>query len=164
MKFKFLILLAMTAVLPLVAAAQKDNFIGYRHKGVVFGAKVSNGAENLGGGLLGNENYGVSRYAKNKRQYLWLEKITGRGGDGVPNWIVKDVLEFKTVKKNQNFLFSYSSTCTQNGKENFNLIVLAELHPQKKVYKVAEAWRANLRREKFEKVSVAGIKCRYVAP
>ena len=89
-------------LLALDASAQKSkDFVGFKHTGVVYGEKLANGAKDLGGGLLSNENYGVSRFVKDEKEFLWLEKITGRDTSGVPNWIVKDVLDFDTLKKNQ---------------------------------------------------------------
>jgi hypothetical protein len=163
MKLKLLFLLAFL-ILPSALSAQKKEFIGYRHKGVVYGETLSNGAQDLGGGLLSDENYGVSRFSKGAKQMLWLEKITSRDKKGVPHWEVLDVLVIKNPKKNQEFLFSYSSTCTVNGEEDIDLIVLAELQPVKKTYKVLEAWRADLLKEKFEKLSTEEIKCEYVEP
>lgn len=144
--------------------AQKKEFVGYKHKGAVVGETLPNGVKDLGGGLLSNENYGVSRFSKGKKHYLWLEKITGRDTSGVPSWIVKDVLEFDTLKKHQEFLFSYSSTCTIGGSENLDTIVLAEFKPKKKTYKILKAWNANIKKEKFEKLSTKGIKCQYEIP
>lgn len=158
MKFKLLFLLTFLAFVS-AASAQKTDFIGYKHKGVVVGETLPNGAKDLGGGLLSDENYGVSRFSKGKKHFLWLEKITGRSREGVPDWIVRDVLEFDTLKKNQEFLFSYSSTCTTSGKESLDTIVLAELQPKTKKYKILKAWKANIRREKFEKISTRGIQC-----
>ena len=163
MKFKIFLILALAAM-PLFAAPQKREFVGYRHRGVLVGEKLPNGAKDLGGGLLSDDRYGVSRYIKGKRYMLWLEKITGRDGRGVPSWQVKDVLSFDPLKKNQEFLFSHSSTCTQNGRSNLDLIVKAELDPKTKKYKVLDVWRANVRREKFEKVSEKGIVCQYDIP
>ena len=94
---------------------------------------------------------------------LWLEKITERDARGIPSWEVRDVLSFDKLKKNQEFLFSYSSSCLQNGKEKLDLIV-AEFLPKTKTYKIIDAWRANLKREKFEKISKKGIKCAYIEP
>jgi hypothetical protein len=76
---------------------------------------------------------------------------------------VKDVLSFGSLKKNQEFLFSYSSACTQNGKVNLDLIVKTGLSSKKK-YKVLEAWKADIKKEKFEQISTKGIKCEYVEP
>jgi hypothetical protein len=95
---------------------------------------------------------------------LWLEKITARDAKGVPSWEVRDVLSFDKLKKNQEFLFSYSSSCLQNGKGNLDMIVMTELLPKNKTYKVLKAWKANIKREKFDKISIKGIKCEYVAP
>jgi hypothetical protein len=159
MKLKAFLLLTFL-VFALDTAAQKREFIGYKHKGVVVGEMLPNGAKDLGGGLLSDENYGVTRFLKGKKHYLWLEKIAGRDRDGVPNWIVKDVLEFDALKKNQEFLFSYSSTCTTNGKESPDTVVLAEINPKTKKYKVLKAWKANISKEKFESLSVKGIACK----
>jgi hypothetical protein len=161
MKFKLLFLLALM-ILPATLSAQKKEFVGYRHKGVLYGETLANGARDLGGGLLSGEDYGVSRFSKGKRQMLWLEKITSRDKKGVPSWEVLDVLVISNPKKNQEFLFSYASTCTEDGVEDLDLIVLAELQPARKAYKVLQAWRADLLKEKFEPVSAEAIKCEYV--
>lgn len=163
MKLKFLLVITLM-FFSLDAAAQKKDLIGYKHKGVVVGASLPNGAKDLGGGLLSDENYGVTRYAKGRKHYLWLEKITGRGADGVPNWIVKDVLEVKELQKNQEFFLSYSSNCTTGGKENLDTIVLAKLKPKTKKYKILKAWRADVKTEKFVKVSTKGIECQAEKP
>ena len=161
--FALLTLFALVS-LSIFAAASGREFIGYRHKGVVYGQTLPNGVKDLGGGLLSDENYGVTRFSKDKKYMLWLEKIVERNAKGEPSWEVKDVLTFPNLKKNQEFLFSYSSTCKQNGRENLDLIVLAELAPKTKTYKVLEAWRANVKRGKFEKTSLKGIICQYAAP
>lgn len=145
-------------------AAQKKEFVGYEHQGVVYGATLPNGAKDLGGGLLSDENYGVSRFSKGKKFMLWFERITERGADGVPSWEVKDVLTFSRPKKNREFLLSHSSDCLQNGKENLDLIVLGEFLAKTKTYKVINAWQANIDKEKFEKVSTIGIVCKFEEP
>ncbi len=158
MKLNFLLALTLISFSLNISAQTKD-FIGYKHKGVVYEETLPNGAKDLGGGLLSNDNYGVSRFAKGKKEYLWLEKIVSRDTKGVPSWIVKDVLEFDKLNKNQEFLFSYSSVCTIGGNENLDTIVLAELKPKTKKYKILKAWKANVKRERFEKSSVKGIQC-----
>lgn len=163
MKLRLFLFLTILALAVNVAAQQSD-FVGFRHKGVVVGETLPNGAKDLGGGLLSDENYGVSRFLKGKKHYLWLEKITERDEDGVPGWVVKDVLEFDTLRKNQEFLFSYSSICTTDGEENLDTIVLAEHQPKTKRYKILKAWKVNLDREKFEKISTRGIQCQAETP
>ncbi len=159
MKLKLLSVLTI-ALFALNISGQTKDFIGYKHKGVVYNETLPNGAKDLGGGLLSNENYGVSRFLKGRKEYLWLEKIMDRDTKGVPSWIVKDVLEFDKLNKNQEFLFSYSSQCTIGGNENLDTIILAEVQPKTKKYKVLKAWKANVKRERFEKSSVKGIQCR----
>lgn len=171
LKFKLSVLPAFSILLSLLlllaagaVSAQKSEFIGYRHRGVVYGKTLPNGARDLGGGLLSDENYGISRFARGRKQMLWLEKITARDKKGVPSWEVKDVIVFGKPKKNQEFLFSYGSTCTENGAEDLDLIVLAEFEAAQKSYKILRAWRADLLREKFTELPVEGIKCEYVEP
>lgn len=160
MKIKIFLLLLLSTV-PAFTFAQKTDYKGYKHKGVIFGETLPNGVKDLGGGLLANEDYGVSRFSKGKKYMLWFEKIYTRDAKGVPNWEVLDVLNFDTLKRNQTFLISYSSACRQNGKTNLDLIVMAELLPEKKSYKIMRAWTANVRKAKFEKVSAKNITCKY---
>ncbi|MGC2236002.1 MAG: hypothetical protein WA584_07565 [Pyrinomonadaceae bacterium] len=141
-----------------------QNYIGYKHKGAVFGETLPNGAKDLGGGLLSDEDYGVSRFSKGKKLMLWLEKITSRDAEGVPDWEVKDVLTFSKLKKHQEFLFSYSSPCTLKSEQKLELIVLAELVSKKKTYKILKAWQVNLDEEKFETLSTEEIECVYAKP
>lgn len=147
--------------LSIFAFPQRNEFIGYRHRGVNYGETLPNGAKDLGGGLLSNETYGVTRFSRGDTFMLWFEKVVERNSKGIPNWEVKDFLTFNNLPKNQEFLFSYSSSCTQNNRKNLDLIVMAELNPQAKKYKVLKAWQANIRREKFEEISTKGISCGY---
>jgi len=164
MKLKLFISLLLFSLTTFAAPEKKSEFVGYKHKGVLYGETLPNGVKDLGGGLLSDENYGVSRFQKGKKFMLWLEKITDRDKKGVPSWEVRDVLTFDNLKKNQAFSFSYSSTCRQNGKENLDLIVMTEHSAKKKTYKVIRAWRANTKAEKFEKISDKGIVCKYAEP
>jgi hypothetical protein len=164
MKLKLIFSLLLFSLSTFGAPEKKSEFVGYRHKGVLYGETLPNGVKDLGGGLLSDENYGVSRFQKGKKFMLWLEKITDRDKKGVPSWEVKDVLTFDNLKKNQGFSFSYSSTCKQNGEENLDLIVMTELMARQKTYKVIRAWQANVKTAKFEKISDKGIVCKYVEP
>jgi hypothetical protein len=143
------------------ASDEARRFVGYRHKGVRRGETLPNGATDLGGGLLSDEDYGVSRFSMGGKFMLWLEKIIERDDDGVPNWEVLDALVFDKLKKNQKFLFSYSSPCTKNGAENLDLIVMVEENRKRKTYKILRAWIANVETERFEPVSIDSIVCGY---
>ncbi|HLM60741.1 MAG TPA: hypothetical protein VK308_08055 [Pyrinomonadaceae bacterium] len=149
-----------TLAATIAAFDEARQFVGYRHEGVKRGERLPNGAKDLGGGLLSDEDYGVTRFKKGKNYMLWLERIVERSEAGVPSWEVRDVLSFGKIKKNQTFLFSYSSPCLENERENLDLIVLAEFAPKTKTYKVLEAWQANIGREAFEPVSIEKIVCR----
>lgn len=163
MRFTVLIILTLL-VLPIFANPQKMRYIGFKHRGALYDEVLSNGAKSVGGGLLTDDKFGVSRYTKDRKTMLWLEKITERDEFGVPNWEVKDVLMFDKLKKNQKLLFSYASTCKQNGKTNLDLVVKTTHLPHAKTQKVEDAWRANTKKGKFEKVSLKGIKCEVVSP
>ncbi len=163
MKAKIFLILILVAV-PAIAVTKDSNYIGFKHKGAVYGETLQNGVKDLGGGLTSDENYGVSRFSKGKKIMLWLEKITGRDQKGVPNWVVKDVLSFDDLKKSQSFMFSYSSTCKRNGKENIDMIVMTELTAKTNTYKVLKAWRSNVKKERFEKISIKDIKCSFATP
>jgi len=156
---KGVLLFLTILVFAIGAAGQKRDFIGYEHKGVVYGETLPNGLKDQGGGLLSDENYGVTRFAKGRKHYLLLEKITRRDRKGVPNWIVKDALEFGRLGKNQEFLFSYSSPCTIRGEEAIDTVVLADFNRKTRKYRVISAWKANLEKERFEKISIRGIDC-----
>ena len=136
-------------------------YVGYRHKGIRRGEKLANGVTDLGGGLLSDDNYGVTRFSKDGKYMLWLEEMLDHDEDGVPTWEVKDVLVFDKLKKNQMFLFSYSSPCTENGAENLDLIVMVEENRKHKTYTVLKAWRANVVTERFEEAATASVVCPY---
>jgi hypothetical protein len=78
MKTKLLFTVALFLLLSIFTFAQKTNYIGYQHKGVIYGETLPNGVRDLGGGLLSDESYGVSRFTKGKKFMLWLEKVTSR--------------------------------------------------------------------------------------
>lgn len=158
MKFKILIIITLLA-LPIFANPQKTRYIGFKHRGALYDEVLENGVKSVGGGLLTDNKFGVSRYVKGGKTMLWLEKITERDAVGVPNWEVKDVLIFDNLKKNQSLLFSYASTCKQNGKTNLNLIVKATRSANSKTLKVEDAWMANTKKGEFDKISTKGIKC-----
>lgn len=155
------VLFLTTCTLTAFSFPSRNEFIGYRHQGVTYGETLPNGAKDLGGGLLSDEKYGVTRFSRGETFMLWFEKIVERNSKGVPSWEVKDFLKFNNLPKNREFLFSYSSICTQNNRKNLDLIVMAERNPQTKKYKVLKAWHANVRREKFEEISLKGIICGY---
>ena len=151
----FLVLVFSVAVF-----AQKTNYVGYKHKGAVLGETLSNGVKSVSGGLTSNNKLGVSRYTKGKKYMLWLEEIVARDKDGVPTWIVRNVLSFNNLKKNQEFNLSYNSPCKLNGKDDVDLIVKTEFQPKTKTYKVLDAWKANTKKLKFEEIDKKKVDCK----
>jgi hypothetical protein len=150
----------LVLVFSTISAAQKSSYIGYKHRGAVLGETLSNGVKSISGGLTSNNKLGISRYAKGKKYMLWLEEIVSRDRDGIPTWVVRNVLTFDNLKKNQEFHFSYNSPCKLNGKDNVDLIVKTEFLPQTKKYKILEAWKANTKTLKFEKIDTKNVQCK----
>lgn len=144
----------------IAASAQRSKYIGYKHKGAVMGETLSNGVKSISGGLTSNEKFGISRYTKGKKYMLWLEEIVGRDANGIPIWIVRRVLTFENLKKNQEFHFSYNSPCTLNKKDNTDLVVKTEFLPKTKTYKVLEAWKANTKTLKFDEIKTRNVQCK----
>lgn len=163
MKLRIIIVIALL-VFPVFANPQKSKYVGFRHRGTLYDEIMSNGVKSLGGGLLSNNKFGVSLYTKNFQTMLWLERIIERDTLGVPNWEVRDVLNFGKLKKNESLQFSYSSTCRQNGRANVDLVVKTVRVPYAKYYKVEDAWTASASKGKFEKTSTRGIRCEVAAP
>ena len=163
MKFRLLVLLAFLAI-PTLVFAQKNKYIGYRYVGVSYNQTLPNGVKDLGGSLLEDDNYAVSRMKKGKTEMLWLARITSRNAKGIPKWQVKYVLNLPALKKNQEILRGFTFPCKINDEEDLNLIVLADYLPKSKTYKVRKAWRANTRANRIQAVSIKGISCEIEEP
>ena len=163
MKFRLLVLLAVLAI-PTQIFAQKNKYIGYKYVGVSYNQTLPNGVKDLGGSLLEDNNYAVSRMKKGKTEMLWLARITSRNAKGIPKWQVKDVLTLPVLKKNQEILQGFTFPCTINDEEDLNLIVLADYLAKSKTYKVRKAWRANTKTNKIQVISVKGISCEIEEP
>ena len=157
----FLLVFIIVAALPLsvFATIPGSQYIGYRHKGALYGEQLPNGVRYWGGGLLSDENYGVTRFTKGRTYMLWLERIIYRDNEGTPHWQVEDVLVFERLLPNQEFLYSYNSPCTIGGRADPDLIVMAERGNRKNRHRVLKAWRADTGRGRFESVSTQSVKC-----
>lgn len=157
---KSISIVILSLVFSIAVFAQKSNYVGYKHKGAVLGETLSNGVKSISGGLTSNNKLGVSRYTKGKKYILWLEEVVSRDKDGVPTWVVRNVLSFDNLKKNQEFNFSYNSPCQLNGKDDVDLIVKTEFVPKTKTYKVLDAWKANTKTLKFEEIDKKKVQCK----
>ena len=160
MKSKIILVFIFLFILNATHSAFGNDFIGYRHEGVRFGEKLPNGAQDLGGSLLSDERYGVTRFKKNKKYMLWFEKIISRNKAGVPRWEVRDVLQFEKLDKNHEFFYSYSSPCRLNGEYNLDLIVMAKTSPRSKRKTILKAWLADVSTERFKSVSIKNVSCK----
>ena len=158
MKLKLLVFLTFLAI-PLGIFAQKTGYVGYKYTGVTVNKKLPNGVKDLGGNLLTNEDYAVSRMQKGTTDMLWLTHITNRNDDGVPKWEVKNVLVLPKIKKNQVILRGFNFPCKIGGKENLDLFVLADYSAKNKTYTPNKAWLINVKKNLFETVAVKKVSC-----
>ncbi len=174
MKFSKLLVLALF-VLPILAIGQANRspYIGYEYKGVVPSATLPNGVKHFGGGLIGkidaDQVHGISEVAKGRTKMLWFEVSTGKDASGITGWRVLDVLSFSTLRKTDYLLFSVdpSIECSRNGNPlsaDADIVGVGTILRRQGTFKPSKLWKANLVTEKFEPVSLAGVKCEYSEP
>lgn len=168
MKFSNLLVIALL-VLPIlsVGQAKKSPYIGYEYKGVVPSATLPNGVKHFGGGLIGKIDadpvHGISQVEKGRTKMLWLEVSTGQDAGGVSGWRVKDVLVFPALTRSDYIFFAGDPAilCRQRGTEIVNLVGVGRIARREAIFRPSRLWVANLRTEKFEPMSLAGVKCEY---
>ena len=172
------IIILLLLIIPVVAFAQKApvanagaQFINYKYKGVSPPNRLPNGVKHLGGGLVGNFDadpvYGISRVTKGTTTMLWLEVSTGRDATGVTGWRVLDVLSFPALRPTQHLAFALDPAieCVRDGKElTDDTVIIGQLFRKSGTYKPEGVWIANLKTGKFERSTVAGLKCAYTEP
>lgn len=171
MKFSNLLVIALL-VLPIlsVGQAKKSPYIGYEYKGVVPSATLPNGVKHFGGGLIGKIDadpvHGISQVEKGRTKMLWLEVSTGQDAGGVSGWRVKDVLVFPALTRSDYIFFAGDPAilCRQRGTEIVNLVGVGRIARREAIFRPSRLWVANLRTEKFEPMSLAGVKCEYSEP
>lgn len=157
--FPLVCIIVAARSLSVFADTPGSQYIGYRHKGALYGERLPNGVRYWGGRLISDENYGVTRFTKGGTYMLWLEKIIYRDDEGTPHWQVLDVLVFERLLPNQEFLYSYNSPCTIGGRADPDLIVMVELGNRRNRHRVLKACRADTVRGRFESVSTQSVKC-----
>jgi hypothetical protein len=171
MKFSNLLVIALL-VLPILAVGQakKSPYIGYEYKGVVPSATLPNGVKHFGGGLIGKIDadpvHGISQVEKGRTKMLWLEVSTGQDAGGVSGWRVKDVLVFPALTRSDYIFFAGDPAilCRQRGTEIVNLVGVGRIARREAIFRPSRLWVANLRTDKFEPMSLAGVKCEYSEP
>jgi hypothetical protein len=171
MKFSNLLVIALL-VLPILAVGQakKSPYIGYEYKGVVPSATLPNGVKHFGGGLIGKIDadpvHGISQVEKGRTKMLWLEVSTGQDAGGVSGWRVKDVLVFPALTRSDYIFFAGDPAilCRQRGTEIVNLVGVGRIARRDAIFRPSKLWVANLGTDKFEPMSLAGVKCEYSEP
>lgn len=136
-------------------------YIGYEYQG----AEMPDGLKNVGGYILAKNDQDIlnSPFAINFIQrdveelygYSWLWFIKGDKESKVDR--VVDVLKLPTTKKNETVV---AGQCFFNGKQDGEIIAIAVYVEDAEFFtKIIKAWRANTTTEKFEEISIKGIKC-----
>jgi hypothetical protein len=126
--------------------------------------------KHFGGGLIGKIDadpvHGISQVEKGRTKMLWLEVSTGQDAGGVSGWRVKDVLVFPALTRSDYIFFAGDPAilCRQRGTEIVNLVGVGRIARREAIFRPSRLWVANLRTEKFEPMSLAGVKCEYSEP
>jgi hypothetical protein len=172
MKLIRLFLIAALLILPAVVLGQpkRSAYINYEYKGVLPSATLPNGVKHFGGGLIGeiaaDPVHGISQVAKGRTKMLWLEVSTGKNASGVTGWRVKDVLAFPALTKSDYLFFAGDPAilCSRKGSAVVNLVGVGRINRRQGSFQPSKLWVANLRTEKFEPMSLTGVKCEYSEP
>ena len=149
---------------------RRSGYIGFTHPGVIPENALPNGVKYIGGGLIGDVNadpvYGISMVSKGKIKMLWLEVSTGQNGGGVTGWHVKDVLSFYNQRAYDQLFIAGDPTieCHRKGKPLENVAGIGRIVPKTGIFRLSSIWFVNTKKEKFDRISTAGIKCVYSEP
>ena len=168
--FLFLVILLGCHAFVAAQSNERSKYVGYKYAGVVPNKTLPNGVKHLGGGLIGDFDadpvYGISQVVKGKTKMLWLEVSTGQNATGVTGWLVKDVLVFNNMTKNQHLFFSVDPAiyCQRDKKDVENLVAFGQIFARQGTYKPSKAWIANIKTGKFEPMAIKGLKCEYSPP
>jgi hypothetical protein len=171
MKFRTLLVVLFALAFNTSAFCQEfSKYIGYEYDGVRPGTTLPNGVKLLGGGLIGDVQadpvYGVSEVQKGKIKMIWLEVSTGQDASGVTGWKVLDVIGFSTLARTRYVFFTGDPAigCRRGGKDIPNVVGEGRIVRARNVFVPSNLWVANLKRKKFERISLAGIRCEYSEP
>jgi hypothetical protein len=172
MKLLRLLHIFALVMLPMFAVGQAkiSPYIGFEYKSVVPSATLPNGVKHFGGGLIGKIDtdpvHGISQVAKGRTKMLWLEVSTGQDAGGITGWRVKDVLAFPALAKSDYVFFAGDPAikCRRRGTEIVNLVGVGRIVRRQAIFRPSKLWIANLSTEKFERMSLAGVKCEYSEP
>ncbi len=172
-----LFLITTLLIIPICAIGQakpvapkKSPYIGYEYKGVLPNATLPNGVKHYGGGLIGDIDadpvYGISQLEKGRTKMLWLEVSTGKDSGGITGWHVLDALSFQAMTKSDYLFFAGDPSifCRRQGTEIVNLVGVGKILRRQAVFRPTKLWIADLKTQKFEPTSVAGVKCEYSEP
>ncbi|HEX8494805.1 MAG TPA: hypothetical protein VF658_18325 [Pyrinomonadaceae bacterium] len=139
------------------SAGESAKYIGLRH-----GPSLPAGLQEVGGSLVSDvgdvKEYGMSEVHKGKVKMLWFERLTHRDDSGAAYWEVKDVLVLPKILRKQILVYSL---CFLAQKPDGEIAAIADEEFEAEFFtRIRRAWRANRKTEKFEEISVKGIKCR----
>jgi hypothetical protein len=166
------LLITALLILPVCALGQakRSEYIGYEYKGVRPSETLPNGVKHFGGGLIGKIDaepvHGISEVSRGRTKMLWLEVSTGQDTGGVTGWRVKDVLAFPALAKTDYVFFAGDPAilCRRRGSEIVNLVGVGRILRRQGIFRPSKLWVANISSEKFERISLAGVKCEYSEP
>ena len=114
--------------------------------------------EKWGGGFIEGHlpQHGFFVYRSEKHTYLVLKSLSGYSGSSAQWNYVTHIIVPNYDDINDTLVYSL---CTINNKPDTRIAALVELEPKKVLSKIKSAWKANLEKQKIEKIPVKGIQC-----
>ena len=125
--------------------------------GTRFGPDMPKGYEEVGGGVISDENHRMTQFAiqlvrKGDEEMVWLSRVTGADPSGRLSYQILDVLVLPQRKRGE--IVTWLACCF-GGKRNDSIIAYTD----KYYYRVLRAWIANRKTGRIEEVSTRGIVC-----
>ena len=170
MKFEVFIFVTLLVFQSTLLAQTRSPYVGYEYKGVLPNKTLPNGVKHLGGSMIGDINadpvYGISQVQKGTTKMLWLEESTGQDATGVTGWKVLDVLSFSMLARSRYVFLTGDPAigCQRGNKDIENLVGEGRIIRARGQFIPSNLWTANLKTKKFERVSIAGVRCVYSEP
>lgn len=154
----------LTALLtvPLTAKAEdKNSLIGIKHP------PMPEGIQETGGWSvhqeISNRTHSITSVSVDEKEFLFLDRISGRDSQGKPFFQVVDVLPLPPIEtEKEDVLGGSPYLCHINGEYDPTLIVIAQLEDSNTEFltNIRKAWRVDLEAEKFKEIDTEGVEFR----
>ncbi|HNY64986.1 MAG TPA: hypothetical protein PKM41_06075 [Deltaproteobacteria bacterium] len=153
------VFLALAGLPGISGAAQKETKPAANAAliGTTYGPALMKGYEDLGGGILADEQRRLTDHAiqyvrKGKSEMIWLNRVVGKDPSGKPLFRIVDVL--KLPRRDRGEIVTWFA-CFYKGRRTDAIIAYTD----KYYNRVYRAWWVNRETDRIEEVSAKGIVC-----